>query len=89
MMLSKLARDSGLNPMVCPHCGRKVRTLSALLLLFRQIVKRLASGEVVRVKGFGTFKTKLRKARGVTKDAGDRMVVHFEPVPKVKREINP
>lgn len=87
-MLSQLARDSGLNPMVCPHCGRKIRTLPALLLMFRQIVKRLAHGEIVKVKSFGTFKTKLRKARGVTKYAGDRMVVHFEPVPKMKREIN-
>lgn len=88
-MLSELARDSGLNPMVCPHCGRKVHTLPALLLLFRQIVKRLAAGEVVRVKGFGTFKTRVHKAKGVTKEAGDRRFVRFEPTPKVKREINP
>lgn len=87
-MLSELARNSGLNPMVCPYCGRKVRTLSALALLFRQIVQQVASGKVVRVKAFGAFKTRLHKARGVTKDAGDRLVMHFEPVPKVKRKIN-
>ena len=87
-MLSELAKDSGLNPMMCPHCGRKVRVLSALTLLFRQIVRRLASGEIVRIKAFGTFKTKMHKARGITKEAGDRLVVGFEPVPAVKRKIN-
>ena len=88
MTFGDLTREAGLDPVLCPHCGRKVSTRSALGLLFRAIVEQLRKGHTVRVPGFGTFKTRLFKARGITKAAGDRLVAGFEASKPVKKILN-
>lgn len=83
-----LTREAGLDPVLCPYCGRKVSTKKALVLLFRAIVERLRTKHDVRIPSFGTFKTRLYKARGITKAAGDRIIVGFEASKPVKKILN-
>lgn len=86
--LSDLAKDAGLHPLVCPHCGRKFSAFSAVELLFKELVRRLAAHGEVKIRLLGTFRVKVHKARGITKAAGDRKYVTFETTPRVKRLIN-
>lgn len=88
MTFGDLKREAGLDPVLCPHCGRKVSTRSAILFLFAGIVERLRKKHDVRIPGFGTFKTRVFKARGITKAAGDRIVVGFEASKPVKKILN-
>jgi hypothetical protein len=53
--ISSIAATAGLNPVTCAHCGKRTRTDRAVALFFRRIVERLAGGERVQVKDFGTF----------------------------------
>ncbi len=86
--LREIAREVGLDPIVCTQCGRKIRTLNALNLLFRRVLERLKTGQTVNIHKFGAFKTRLHKARGLAKDSGDRWVVGFHLVPSAKRLLN-
>ena len=88
MPFAELTREVGLDPVLCPHCGRKISTKGALILLFRAIVEELQAGRSVRIPHFGMFKTRLFKARGITKKAGDRIVAGFEASAPVKRSLN-
>lgn len=88
MTFGDLTREAGLDPILCPHCGRKVKTRQAILLLFAGIVERLRKKHSVMIPGFGAFKTRIFKARGITKTAGDRVVVGFEASKPVKRTLN-
>lgn len=89
MSFADLTRQVGLDPVLCPNCGRKVSTRGALVLLFRAIVDELKAGRTVRISHFGTFKTRIFKARGITKAAGDRLVAGFEASKPVKKILNP
>ena len=86
--LPEIAREAGLNPVICPYCGRKVSTLAALDLFFRSILRRILRGETVRIRNFGQFRAYLRKARGVTKTAGPKVVAKFTPAAATKRYLN-
>ena len=88
MNLECVAREAGLHPLVCPHCGKKVRTIKAIDLMFRVIVNRLRLGDVVKIRFFGSFERRLHKARGITKAAGDRYYIGFDPVPNAKKAVN-
>ena len=88
MTFGELKREAGLDPVLCPHCGRKVSTKEAVGLLFRAIVEQLRAGHEVRIPGFGTFKTRIFKARGITKASGDRTIAGFEASKPVKRILN-
>ncbi len=88
MPFAELTREVGLDPVLCPHCGRKISTRAALALLFRAIVEELQGGRQVRIPRFGIFKTRIFKARGITKKAGDRIVIGFETSAPIKRFLN-
>ena len=88
MSFVDLSREVGLGPVLCPHCGRKISTKGALVLLFRAIVDELKAGRSVRIPHFGMFKTRFFKARGITKKAGDRIVAAFEASASVKQSLN-
>lgn len=88
MTFGDLTREVGLDPVLCPYCGRKVSTRNALVLLFRAIVGQLRKGQSVYIPTFGTFKTRIFKARGITKKAGDRIVAGFEASKPIKKILN-
>lgn len=87
-VLPEVAREAGLDPVVCPWCGRKVSTLEALDLFFQLILRRIRRGETVKIRDFGQFRAYLRKARGVTKTAGPKVVARFTPAAAAKRFLN-
>jgi nucleoid DNA-binding protein len=71
--LKTIAREAGLNPLTCPMCGRRVRTDSAIRLLFTRLLQYVLNGEAVTIRGFGRF------VRRETRN-GDP-VVDFMPAP--------
>jgi nucleoid DNA-binding protein len=58
-----IAKDAGLNPVVCTHCGRKVRTDALIDNLWAKLKQRLKEGDSVSIKHFGSFVVKLLKPR--------------------------
>lgn len=85
--LPELARAVGLDPVLCPHCGRRVHTLDAIDLLFRTILERVRKGEAVTIRRFGTFRAARRVGRGIGKDVGDYVVIRFRASPRAKEVI--
>lgn len=85
--LPELAREVGLDPLVCPHCARRVSTTEALDLLFETVLDRVRRGEVVHIRHFGSFRAVTRSARGLAKDAGDYQVIRFNAAGRAKRVI--
>ncbi|KKN67572.1 hypothetical protein LCGC14_0460270 [marine sediment metagenome] len=59
-----VAKTAGLNPVKCPHCGYNIRTGSVVFeRLFRAILERVRSGEIVKIGGFGFFRRSIKLAR--------------------------
>lgn len=85
--LPELARTVGLDPLLCPHCGRRVQTIDAVDLLFRVILDKVRKGETVTIRRFGTFRAARRVGRGLGKDAGDYLVIRFRAAPRAKEVI--
>ncbi len=88
----EVAKAAGLNPVKCPHCGHNIRTGSVVFTrLFRAILERVRSGEVVNIVGFGFFRRSVRPVRVnprgrvklVGKDAFDASGEAIGPVIKV------
>ncbi len=76
--IAKVARDAGLNPVTCPHCGLRIRTGAALFEgLFRAILERVRAGEEVMVKRFGVFRRAVTRGRvhapGTTRVMGSKV----------------
>lgn len=86
--LPEIAREAGLDPLVCPYCHRKVGVIEAVDLLFRVILERVKRGEAVQIRGFGTFKRRWHIPRGITKAAGGRHVLTFNAVQTAKEYLN-
>jgi len=85
--LPEVAREAGLDPMLCPFCLRRVQTTDAVDLLFQSILQRIRRGETVHIRGFGSFRTMRRAGRGLAKEAGDYTVIRFIAAPKAKRIV--
>lgn len=85
--LPELTRAVGLDPMLCPHCERRVQTTDAIDLLFRTILVKLRKGETVSIRRFGSFRAVRRIGRGVGKDVGEYTVIRFRAAGKAKEVI--
>lgn len=85
--LPELARAAGLDPMLCPHCGRRVATLDAVDLLFRRILERVRRGETVTIRRFGSFRAVRRHGRGLGEDAGEYTVIRFRAAASAKEVV--
>lgn len=82
--LPELAREAGLDPLRCPHCGRRTHTIDAVDLLFETILHRIRRGETVHIRGFGSFRTAHRVGRGLAKDVGSYVAIRFVAAAKAK-----
>ncbi len=61
--MADIAKEAGLNPVVDPETGRKIHTNEVLDRFFEIILEKVAAGERVHIKGFGSFSMKLYKGR--------------------------
>ena len=61
-----IAKDAGLNPVICTHCGRKVKTDALIDNLWAKVMERLKGGEAVSIKRFGSFIARKMKPRKFT-----------------------
>lgn len=87
--LPDIAREVGLDPLVCGTCGQQIRTTRILRDLFNLILARLRAGEPVKIRGFGTFRPALHIPRGFArhlKSAG--RVVRFSLTRSAKHTLN-
>ena len=93
----RIAKEAGLNPVICPHCGRKVKTDALIDNLWAKVVERLKDGESVSIKNFGSFIARLMKPRkfagpqvefsGV-EGFGARTVLRFKQSGAVRAHLN-
>ncbi len=92
----EVAREAGLNPMLCPHCGRHFSTNNVIKELFRRVLAYIVAGHEVRISHLGTFVTKIVKGRtlrtpimeGGEVTYGDRKVLTFKQTKAVKGILN-
>ena len=61
--LTKAAKESGADQVICPHCNSKFATQDLIKLFFRGVLMLLRRGERVTVPNFGIFKAQLLKGR--------------------------
>lgn len=85
--LPELTREAGLDPVLCPHCGRRVQTIDAVDLLFRLVLGRIRKGETVSIRRFGSFRAVKRTGRGIAKDHGDYLVIRFRATRQAKEVL--
>lgn len=85
--LVQIAKDAGLSAR-CPKCLHIEPLGDSVPKLFEAVLERLAAGEPVVIRGFGTFERKKYKSRGLAKDAGDRWIIRFKAAPKAKQKLN-
>ncbi|KKN12965.1 hypothetical protein LCGC14_1011180 [marine sediment metagenome] len=76
--IGEIARDAGLSPVTCPHCGRRIRTGVRIFEgFFRAILERVRAGDEVKVNGFGMFYRTVNLGRvlssGMTRRVGSRV----------------
>lgn len=87
--LPDIAREVGLDPLVCGACGQQVRTTRVLRDLFDLILARLRAGETVKVRGFGTFRPAVHTPRGFARHIESaRRVVRFSLTRSAKHVLN-
>lgn len=94
--LTDVAKEAGLDPIVCEHCGNRIRTSNVLRRLFEGILKRVKAGEHIQVMGFGTFYTRVLKGRKLksnmvgdgNKEFGDMLILKFSQSPKARSKLN-
>lgn len=93
----RMAKEAGLNPVICTHCGRKVRTDALISNLWAKITERLKAGETVYMKGFGSFAARLMRPRKFTKPQaefsgvegfGARYVLRFTQSAAMRAKLN-
>jgi nucleoid DNA-binding protein len=85
--LPELARAAGLDPVLCPHCGRRVQTLDAVDLMFSAILHKIRGGETVSIRQFGSFCLVHRVGRGLGAAAGSYPVIRFTAAAHAKAVI--
>ena len=76
--IADIASTAGLDPVSCPHCGRRIRTGAKVFEnLFRAILRHVREGGDVQVRGFGIFRRFVYPARthaeGVTRRMGNKV----------------
>jgi len=79
-----------------PHFGSKADVENVLKSAFDIILERVAKGDNVTVRGFGTFAAKLFKGRtlssplmkGGSIEFGDQLVLRFRQSASAKQRIN-
>lgn len=96
--IAKVIKDSGMNPIQCPHCGRSVATNTLWSGFFRKIIEVLRTGETVTITGFGNFRARMLKGRtlkspllkkkGGKVTFGDRLVMRFHASASAKKVLN-
>ena len=67
----RVAKEAGLNPVVCSHCGRKVKTDALIDNLWAKVLERLKGGESVSIKNFGSFMARMMKPRKLTESQAE------------------
>jgi nucleoid DNA-binding protein len=80
-----IAKKAKLSPMQCGHCGSSNDAQASLEDFFDLILRKVAAGGVVHIKGFGVFRARPHKGRtlhtpvmeGGQITFGDRMVLRF------------
>lgn len=60
---SRVAKEAGVERVVCPRCGSRFRTDELLDRFFKGLIELLRRGEEVRIKGFGVFGARIWKGR--------------------------
>lgn len=58
-----VAREVGLEPIVCTHCGHPVKTGRLIVALFEMVVEHMIAGHRVVIENFGSFGVVTRAAR--------------------------
>ena len=93
--MNEVAKESGVNPVECSHCGRKTYTDRVLSRFFQVILDRVAKGETVHIKNFGTFEAKELKGRKYKKPLNnrtdgfeDQLVLRFRQSLNAKNYLN-
>lgn len=94
--LADIAKEAGLNPVVDPNTGKKIWTNEVLERFFELILERVASGERVHIKNFGSFSMKLYRGRTLNSPLmedgevtfGDRQTLRFSQSQKAKAKLN-
>lgn len=79
-----------------PHLGSKADVENTLKSAFGVILERVAKGDTVTIRGFGTFHAKVFKGRtlksplmeGGSVDFGDSLVLRFRQSLQAKKTIN-
>ena len=93
--LRDVCKEVGLSPIVT-ESGQRVNALSLVEALFDKILEIANSGEIVRIKNFGTFRVKLNKGRTLKTplmEGGeitypDMMLLKFKQSLSSKKSIN-
>jgi nucleoid DNA-binding protein len=91
-----IAKSVGLDSILCPKCGERVKAGKILESFFRKIIEECQIGSTVKIKNFGSFKAKTLKARTVKSpvlEGGkaimeELLVLRFKITAKAKRLLN-
>jgi len=94
--VGEVAKEAGLNPVRCPHCGKKFGTTRVIARFFRLVANYCQHGERVILKDFGTFFCKTHKGRtlktplmkGGKVTFKDSLVLTFKQSSVIKDVIN-
>lgn len=92
--IGEVAREAGLNPVTCAHCGKATSTDFALETFFRKILEHVKAGEDVHIKNFGVFRQQRLKGRKLktplveVTEFEDSIVIRFKQSANAKTFLN-
>lgn len=94
--IQKVAKEAGVDNVMCPHCGSKFPTKELIDKFFKGVLELLRRGDRVNIGGFGAFKSALWKGRthktpiipGGVLTFKDTWVVRFKLSGKARDYIN-
>jgi nucleoid DNA-binding protein len=92
--IGDVAREAGLNPVTCAHCGKATATDFALETFFRKILEHVKAGEAVHIKNFGVFRQQKLKGRKLktplveVTEFEDSIVIRFKQSANAKAFLN-
>lgn len=78
----------------CPHCHASLDLREYWKALFQTMLRRITSGERVRITGFGSFEAKpyggwkIKGLDGTEKDVPKSRVIRFYSSDKAKKTLN-
>jgi nucleoid DNA-binding protein len=95
MHLVTLAEEAGLNPIECPYCRHRIKTIKAFKALMRAIMRALKAGHTVVLPTIGAIYMKKTPARRLhsplfpeMQEVGPRKFVSFRQSNYAKRALN-